>query len=70
MGRRKVEIDTAVITMLKKGFTNEMITKKLGVSLRTIKNRRQSIMKRYKAKSAVQLGYLIGKKEMNHVGFK
>ena len=57
-GRRLVTLDAVekqVMQMVVEGVPNKAIAKRMGVSIRTIENRRQAVMRKTGAKSPIQL---------------
>ena len=52
-----------LLQLLIGGASNRVAAKELGVALRTMELRRQKVMEKLGAKSAVQLGYLYAKQQ-------
>jgi len=50
-----------VMLCLQQGMTSSQIAEKYKVSVRTVEYRREKLMKRFKAKTPLHLGYLVGK---------
>jgi len=66
MGRHRLQIDSSIVSMMRRGLTNHCISKRLKVSVRTVESRRQELMRKNKVHSAFQLGYLLGRKKITY----
>ena len=51
------EVEFTVLKLIAKGYTNKGISKILNVSLFTVKNHRQTIMKKFQAKNCTEAIY-------------